>query len=273
MHHLNADIAFDLLILVHFILNPYNCFPPSIHSASARTLIDSSTLDVDPKATRWNRFIPNKVNVFIWRLMLNKLPTRVNLDMRDIDVGSLLCPICLEDLETVNHIIFSCNMAKDLWSLFAKRWEIDIPVCANAMEWFEWLGGLAITTKVRSKGRYLDVVKYEIFSRALLREGHIVSETAKPRIKHLQVFKARDGDTRDVPPMKDIPPKKDFLSPKGRERSNGVKEKQINMADVSAKANDSVDLDTTSTYTNQAPLKPQKGNLLMGGLSWLRLSV
>nr|GEV26082.1 hypothetical protein [Tanacetum cinerariifolium] len=118
--------------------------------ASARTLIDSSTLDVDPKATRWNRFIPNKVNVFIWRLMLNKLPTRVNLDIRDIDVGSLLCPICLEDLETVNHIFFSCNMAKDLWSLFAKWWEIDISVCANAMEWFEWLDGLAITTKVRS---------------------------------------------------------------------------------------------------------------------------
>ncbi|GJX85396.1 hypothetical protein Tco_0336170 [Tanacetum coccineum] len=48
--------------------------------ASGRTLIDSNILDVAPKATRWNRLIPNKVNVFIWRLMLNKLPTRVNLD-------------------------------------------------------------------------------------------------------------------------------------------------------------------------------------------------
>ncbi|GJV38519.1 RNA-directed DNA polymerase, eukaryota, reverse transcriptase zinc-binding domain protein [Tanacetum coccineum] len=83
--------------------------------ASCRTLIDSNILDVAPKATRLNRLIPNKVNVFIWRLMLNKLPTRVNLDRRDIDVGSILCPICLEDIETVNHIFFSCNMAKDLW--------------------------------------------------------------------------------------------------------------------------------------------------------------
>nr|GEV58921.1 RNA-directed DNA polymerase, eukaryota, reverse transcriptase zinc-binding domain protein [Tanacetum cinerariifolium] len=39
--------------------------PSGYSVASARTLIDSSTLDVDPKATRWNRFIPNKVNVFI----------------------------------------------------------------------------------------------------------------------------------------------------------------------------------------------------------------
>ncbi|GKB73439.1 RNA-directed DNA polymerase, eukaryota, reverse transcriptase zinc-binding domain protein, partial [Tanacetum coccineum] len=96
--------------------------------ASGRTLIDSNILDVAPKATRWNRLIPNKVNVFIWSLMLNKLPTRVNLDRRDIDVGSILCPICLEDIETVNHIFFSCNMAKDLWSMFAIWWDIDIPV-------------------------------------------------------------------------------------------------------------------------------------------------
>nr|GEY11893.1 RNA-directed DNA polymerase, eukaryota, reverse transcriptase zinc-binding domain protein [Tanacetum cinerariifolium] len=118
--------------------------------ASARTLIDSNILDVAPNATRWNRLIPNKVNVFIWRLMLNKLPTRVNLDRRDIDVGSILCPICIEDVETANHIFLSCNMAKDLWSLFAKWWEIDILVYANISEWFVWLDDLAVSNKVRS---------------------------------------------------------------------------------------------------------------------------
>nr|GFA50809.1 hypothetical protein [Tanacetum cinerariifolium]GFA51817.1 hypothetical protein [Tanacetum cinerariifolium] len=123
--------------------------------ASGRTLIDSNILDVGPKATRWNRLIPNKVNVFIWRLMLNKLHTRVNLDRRDIDVGSILCPICLEDIETVNHIFFSCNMAKDLWSMFAKWWDIDIPVRANVSEWFESLDDLAVSNKVRS---YIDGV-------------------------------------------------------------------------------------------------------------------
>ncbi|PWA41815.1 hypothetical protein CTI12_AA550650 [Artemisia annua] len=47
--------------------------------ASVRSLIDANSLDVDSNATRWNRSIPIKVNVFLWRLMLNKLPTRVNL--------------------------------------------------------------------------------------------------------------------------------------------------------------------------------------------------
>ncbi|GJQ94463.1 RNA-directed DNA polymerase, eukaryota, reverse transcriptase zinc-binding domain protein [Tanacetum coccineum] len=105
---------------------------------------------LDDRTTRWNRLIPIKVNVFIWRLILNKLPTRVNLDRKDIDVGSILCPICMEDVETANHIFCSCNMAKDLWSMFAKWWDIDIPVCANYTDWFEWLDDLNVSNKVRS---------------------------------------------------------------------------------------------------------------------------
>ncbi|GJY60951.1 RNA-directed DNA polymerase, eukaryota, reverse transcriptase zinc-binding domain protein [Tanacetum coccineum] len=88
--------------------------------ASVRSLVDDHTLDVDNYATRWNRYIPIKVIVFLWRLMLNKLPFRVNLDKKGIDVGSVLCPICQEDVETVNHTFFSCEMAKDLWALLAK---------------------------------------------------------------------------------------------------------------------------------------------------------
>ncbi|GJT85273.1 RNA-directed DNA polymerase, eukaryota [Tanacetum coccineum] len=75
--------------------------------ASVRHLIDSRTLDVGPNATRWNRAIPIKVNVFLWRLSLNKLPSRVNLDKKGIDVDSLLCPICNKDVEMVNHLFFS----------------------------------------------------------------------------------------------------------------------------------------------------------------------
>nr|GEW44252.1 reverse transcriptase domain, reverse transcriptase zinc-binding domain protein [Tanacetum cinerariifolium]GEW49863.1 reverse transcriptase domain, reverse transcriptase zinc-binding domain protein [Tanacetum cinerariifolium] len=52
----------------------------------------------------------------------------------------------MDDVETVNHVFFSCNMAKDLWALFAKWRELDIPVCANISEWFD---ALHISNKVR----------------------------------------------------------------------------------------------------------------------------
>ncbi|GKC25331.1 RNA-directed DNA polymerase, eukaryota, reverse transcriptase zinc-binding domain protein [Tanacetum coccineum] len=82
--------------------------------AFVRHLVDSRLLVVDQIATRWNRCVPIKVNVFLWRLSLNKLPSRVNLDRKCIDVGSVLCPICQDDVESVNHISFSFRDAKFL---------------------------------------------------------------------------------------------------------------------------------------------------------------
>nr|GEW48110.1 hypothetical protein [Tanacetum cinerariifolium] len=92
--------------------------------ASVRQLVDSHILVTGNEATRWNRSLPIKVNMFLWRLKLNKLPSRVNLDRRGIEISSLLCPLCLGDFETVNHSFFNCDMAKGLWSLFASggRW-------------------------------------------------------------------------------------------------------------------------------------------------------
>ncbi|GKB78544.1 RNA-directed DNA polymerase, eukaryota, reverse transcriptase zinc-binding domain protein, partial [Tanacetum coccineum] len=117
--------------------------------ALARHLIDSHILDVSPNATRWNQNIPIKVNVFLWRLSLNKLPSRVNLDKKYIDVDSILCPICNDDVESVNHHFFTCDMAKDLWAMLARWWELDIPFCSNMAEWFVWLDSLTISHKAR----------------------------------------------------------------------------------------------------------------------------
>nr|GEW95480.1 hypothetical protein [Tanacetum cinerariifolium] len=86
---------------------------------SVRSLVDHHTLDMDQEVTRWNSFTPIKVNVFLWRLKLNKLPSRVNLDRKGIKLDSMLCLICHGDVEAFNHIFFNCDMAKDLWSLLA----------------------------------------------------------------------------------------------------------------------------------------------------------
>ncbi|GKA62857.1 RNA-directed DNA polymerase, eukaryota, reverse transcriptase zinc-binding domain protein [Tanacetum coccineum] len=117
--------------------------------ASVRYLVDSWLLDTCNDATRWNRLLPIKVNVFLWRLKLNKLPSRVNLDRRGIDVISINCPSCQGDQETVNHTFFNCGLAKELWSLLAKWWDMDIPMCGNIAEWHAWLGDLHVSSKVR----------------------------------------------------------------------------------------------------------------------------
>nr|GEW71567.1 retrotransposon protein, putative, Ty3-gypsy subclass [Tanacetum cinerariifolium] len=120
-----------------------------VRISSVRSLVDSHILDTDNEVTRWNQNIPIKVNVFLWRLKLNKLSSRVNLDRRGIELGSLLFPSCLGVFETVNHSFFNCGMAKYLWSLLAKWWELDISVCGNIAKWYDWLGSLHVPSKVR----------------------------------------------------------------------------------------------------------------------------
>ncbi|GJY03288.1 RNA-directed DNA polymerase, eukaryota, reverse transcriptase zinc-binding domain protein [Tanacetum coccineum] len=117
--------------------------------ASVRTLVDDTTLEAGLVAIRWIRNIPIKVNVFIWRLSLNKLPSRVNLDRRGIEVASTLCPTCQLDVETVNHIFFNYDMARDLWSLLAKWWELDILICASITDWYDLLDDVRISAKAR----------------------------------------------------------------------------------------------------------------------------
>nr|GEV22115.1 hypothetical protein [Tanacetum cinerariifolium] len=118
--------------------------------AYARAFVDDTMLEADFVATRWNRTIPIKVNVFLWRLHLNKLPSRVNLERRGVQIDSILCQTCQLDVETVNHIFFNCEMAKDLWSLLAKWWDLDIPICANISEWYDWLDVVRVAAMARS---------------------------------------------------------------------------------------------------------------------------
>ncbi|PWA52224.1 RNA-directed DNA polymerase, eukaryota [Artemisia annua] len=49
---------------------------PGYSVASARILVDDRTLEAGLVASKWNRHIPINVNVFLWRLNLNKLPSR-----------------------------------------------------------------------------------------------------------------------------------------------------------------------------------------------------
>ncbi|GKA80774.1 RNA-directed DNA polymerase, eukaryota, reverse transcriptase zinc-binding domain protein [Tanacetum coccineum] len=82
--------------------------------ASVRHLVDSWLLDTCNDATRWK-------SMFFF--------------------GG--------DLVTVNHTFFNCGLAKELWSILAKLWDLDIPMCGNIAEWHAWLGDLHVSSKVR----------------------------------------------------------------------------------------------------------------------------
>lgn len=63
----------------------------------------------------WRLQIPNAVKMFLWKACHNLLPTKANL-LRKKVVDNALCPICLREVETIEHILWDCPSASDVWS-------------------------------------------------------------------------------------------------------------------------------------------------------------
>ncbi|GJS58306.1 RNA-directed DNA polymerase, eukaryota [Tanacetum coccineum] len=90
----------------------------------ARMLLDECFLPKDSTATRWVKSIPIKINVFAWKVYLDRLPTRLNLMKRGILVPSLLCPVCNADHEDMSHLLFSCSLANEVVRLVCRWWNL-----------------------------------------------------------------------------------------------------------------------------------------------------
>jgi hypothetical protein len=65
----------------------------------------------------WAVNVPSNYTVFGWRLLADRLQTKVNLQRRHIlpDGSDLSCPMCGLAEETVDHLFFSCKFALQLW--------------------------------------------------------------------------------------------------------------------------------------------------------------
>nr|GEW74609.1 RNA-directed DNA polymerase, eukaryota [Tanacetum cinerariifolium] len=76
---------------------------------SVREWIDSQVLPSSSPSSSWSKFIPIKVNVFLWRMFLDRLPTRPNLVNRGLIIPCIICPICGAAAESRNHLFFGCS--------------------------------------------------------------------------------------------------------------------------------------------------------------------
>ncbi|XP_071694498.1 uncharacterized protein [Rutidosis leptorrhynchoides] len=69
-----------------------------------------------PQESLRNNLVPKKIEIFVWRALKKRLPVRVELDKRGIDLHSVRCPICDDDLESVDHSLINCKFSMDVWS-------------------------------------------------------------------------------------------------------------------------------------------------------------
>ncbi|GJU44105.1 RNA-directed DNA polymerase, eukaryota [Tanacetum coccineum] len=111
---------------------------------SARSYIDDTLLPIVGSPTRWVKLVPIKINIFAWKVCLDKLPTRLNLSLRGIDIPSIICPICSSAGESGSHLLFGCNMARLLLRKVARWWELEYPDLNSYEDWLAWFISIRI---------------------------------------------------------------------------------------------------------------------------------
>ncbi|GKA37435.1 RNA-directed DNA polymerase, eukaryota [Tanacetum coccineum] len=114
-----------------------------------RILLDECFLPKAPTATRWVKYVPIKINVFAWKVFLDRLPTRSNLQHRGVLVSDLLCSLCSSALEIPRNLFFSCRLATDIVRLVCRWWNLSWTPLGSYVDWLNWFNSIRLSSKVK----------------------------------------------------------------------------------------------------------------------------
>lgn len=84
----------------------------------------------------------------MWRALKGKLPVRAEVDKRGIDLHSILCPLCEDEIESVEYSLLKCKVVKAVWEKVFSWWKID-GVVSTVSEVFKHEGMLNWSTSKR----------------------------------------------------------------------------------------------------------------------------
>jgi hypothetical protein len=93
----------------------------------------------------WKSPAPSKVIAFVWKLLRNRIPTKVNLAHRGVDIdGSLAeCVHCIGREELTSHLFLFCDFATYVWKAVFRWLGVVIIIPPSLSVLFECFVGAA----------------------------------------------------------------------------------------------------------------------------------
>jgi len=69
----------------------------------------------------WDIRVPGSTKLLRWRMFLDRLSSRVNLERRGVNIQSNLCPLWWKEEETIQHLFIRCDVSQSVWDK-CDRW-------------------------------------------------------------------------------------------------------------------------------------------------------
>ncbi|KAL4566392.1 hypothetical protein LXL04_030507 [Taraxacum kok-saghyz] len=132
-----------------------------------------------------------------WINDAKRLPLRVSLNERGIDIPSLLCLVCGVDDETIIHIFSRCDVARSLWYLILRWLYMGNVEVSDPDSMYEWVDAVKVNAM---KKKVLETIVCTTYWFLWRLRNDIVHEARKPALQ-LLMQKDRNGDRpHDIEP-------------------------------------------------------------------------
>ncbi|KAA3471347.1 reverse transcriptase [Gossypium australe] len=105
------------------LMNPdSNTWNADLASSLVRTNLNNYSNEefTDFYKDLWGLNTPSKIKIHVWRLFNNWIPHYCNLAKMKLSAESL-CPLCKEEMENLNHLLWSCRVLRQVWAYFQIR--------------------------------------------------------------------------------------------------------------------------------------------------------
>ncbi|KAJ0511624.1 putative RNA-directed DNA polymerase [Helianthus annuus] len=101
--------------------------------ASIKNIAATESSQVPGYVFHWNKLVPKKVGIVSWRALSERLPTRVALAARNIQIADTRCLLCEEYDETCDHLFVACQFTQSIWLIMA-QWCRSQPTFAFSLK-------------------------------------------------------------------------------------------------------------------------------------------
>ncbi|GJS31784.1 RNA-directed DNA polymerase, eukaryota, reverse transcriptase zinc-binding domain protein [Tanacetum coccineum] len=114
-------------------------------------LVDEKYLDTGGNGNTMllNKIVPKKINVFVWSALRGRLPVRVELDKKGIDIPNILCLMCDETVDTIDHALVLCNKSMRIWSNFFEWWDYGFADSFTTTDMLRHEGGNLVSSNIK----------------------------------------------------------------------------------------------------------------------------
>nr|KYP53060.1 hypothetical protein KK1_025062 [Cajanus cajan] len=163
----------------------------SVKSAYHVIVNDSLFAEIPLHRFIWCRLVPYKVSCFVWRVLLDRFPSKFNLVKRHVLINSdSSCVWCQYRMETSSHLFFECYFAYHVWMLSLEWCGFTSVLLNSFIAHFDQFLGLPLCP---SKMRYRWAVIWltVIWSIWLARNALIFSDKVLSTLDVLELVKLR----------------------------------------------------------------------------------